>query len=88
MVMKMNKEKFIKEIEEKLNIDNEKAIKITNIFEDTFFIGKKGKEKIIEKLVAELDIDLDYADEIYNEAITIINTALKEKLKHPFKSID
>lgn len=44
MVIQMNKKGFILKLKEKLNYDEEKCIKINEILEDTFLIGKKNKE--------------------------------------------
>lgn len=37
----MNKEKFIKELENATGLDNEKCIIINNILESNFILGKK-----------------------------------------------
>lgn len=86
MVKKMNKTKFIQILKEKLNIDDAKANIINSIIEANNIFGKKNKEKIINDFMEQLKIDNEKANEIYETAITIISTAIKNKLKHPFKS--
>ena len=51
-------------------------------------MGKKNKEKIISTLQEKLDITGEDANNIYNTSLDIINTNLKEKIKHPFKDLD
>ena len=81
----MNKENFIKTLKEKLNIDENKENIINNIFENNNIIGKNNKEKIIN---GQLNIDNEEANKIYETAMSIITTAIKNKIKHPFKSQD
>ena len=84
----MNKTKFIEELSNNTGYDIETAKKINDIFESNFFISKKSKPKIIFELINNLDIEEQEADRIYNIAIKIVNTELKDKLIHPFKSRD
>lgn len=84
----MNKENFIKTLKEKLNIDDSKANIINNILENNNIIGKNNKEKIINDLIGQLNIDNEEANKIYETAMSIITTAIKNKIKHPFKSQD
>lgn len=86
MVKKMNKTKFIQTLKEKLDIDDAKANIINSIIESNNIFGKKNKEKIINDFMEQLKIGNEKANEIYETAITIISTAIKNKLKHPFKS--
>lgn len=88
MVKKMNKTSFIEKLQEKLNIDKNTAIIINNILENNNIIGKKGKENIINDLINELKIDLEEANNIYEKVMEIITSAIKNKIKHPFKSQD
>lgn len=84
----MNKEKFIKTLQEKLNIDENTAIIINNTIENNNIFIKKNKDKIINEIMDALKIDLEKANNIYETTMNIITTTLKNKLKHPFKSID
>lgn len=82
---KMNKEKFIEKLQEKLNIDKNTAIMINNIFENYFIIDKKNKDKIVNDLMNELKIDLEKAESIYEKVMDLITSAIKNKIKHPFR---
>jgi nucleoid DNA-binding protein len=84
--MKMNKTGFIEKLKEVLNIDETKANIINNIFETNSIFGKKNKDKIIEDMMNKLKIDLNEANKIYEKVMDIIKDAIKNKIKHPFKS--
>lgn len=86
MVMKMNKEKFIKTLATTLNIEEEKCLIINDILENNFFISSKNQDKIIDELIKKLNITPEEAENIYDTAITIIKNEVKNKLKHPFGS--
>lgn len=88
MVKRMNKEQYIKVLQEKTKLPKDKCIIINDILENHFIIGKKKKQRIINDLKEKLNIDEVYAGEIYNICTEIISTAIKEKLKSPFKSND
>ena len=88
MVKKMNKTGFIEKLKETLNIDETKANMINNILENNNIFGKKNKDKIIEDMMNQLKIDLNEANKIYEKAMDIIKNAIKNKIKHPFKSQD
>ena len=85
MVIKMNKEKFIKTLKGKLNIDENTAAIINNILENDNIFGRKNKDKIINEMMDALKIDLEKAKEIYEKVIEIISSAIKNKIKHPFR---
>lgn len=84
----MNKNEFIKELSNKLGYEDEKCVIINSIMEDTFILGKKNKEKMIEKFKEQLNVNDEEANKIYETAMGIAGTGLKDKLKHPFKSQD
>ena len=88
MVMKMNKTMFLKELEEKTNLSEKDTLVVSNILDDYFVFGKNNKEKIVNAIKEKLNIDNCQADEIYNIAMNIISSNIKEKIKHPFKSQD
>ena len=50
----MNKSEFIKELSKQTGYDEEKCIVINSIVEDTFIIGKKNKDKMIEKFEEQI----------------------------------
>lgn len=84
MVMKMNKEKFIKELENVTGLDNGKCIIINNVLESNFIIGKKNKEKIVSDVMEKLEMTGEEAEKIYESAMSILSSGIKDKLKHPF----
>lgn len=88
MVMKMNKKEFVMELSRELNYSEDKCTIINDVLESNFFISKKNRDKIIGELSTKLDIDNEEATNIYDKAVNIINTEIKNKLKHPFKSKD
>ena len=81
----MNKKEFITELSNKLNYDIDKCTIINSIIEDNFIIGKKRKTNIVNSLIEQLNINEEEADNIYNVSNEIISTAIKNKIKHPFK---
>ena len=80
----MNKTDFIKELSKQTGYDEEKCTEINSILEDTFLIGKKNKEKMIEKFMQKLNIDENESNKIYEISMQIIGQQIKNKLKHPF----
>lgn len=84
----MNEEKLIKELEKVTGLDSDKCIIINNILENHFIIGKNNKEKIINDIMIQLQTTNEEAETIYESAMSIIGTGIKDKLKHPFKSQD
>ena len=88
MVKKMNKTYFLKQLQEKTNLSEKDTIVVSDILDDYFVFGKKNKEKIVNAIKEKLDLTDERSDEIYNIAMSIISSNIKEKLKHPFKSQD
>lgn len=88
MVKKMNKTYFIKQLQEKTNLSEKDTIVVSDILDDYFVFGKNNKEKIVNAIKEKLDLTDERSDEIYNIAMSIISSNIKEKLKHPFKSQD
>lgn len=88
MVKKMNKTMFIKKIMEETNLNENEATLVNSILEDNFFLSKSNKPIIVSKIEEIIKVDSDRALEIYNIAINIIKTSIKDRLKHPFKSKD
>lgn len=84
----MNKREFIKELSKQTGYSEEKCNTINNIVEDTFIIGKKNKDKLIEKFKEQINLDENEANELYETIRKIIGSEIKNKLKHPFKSQD
>ena len=86
MVKQMNKHGFVQEISKQTNRDIRESIIIADCFDNHFIIGKKNKEKTILDIQNKLEIDYEEASEVYNIVSNIIATAIKNKLKHPFRS--
>ena len=84
----MIKSEFIKELSKQTSYNEERCNTINNIVEDTFIIGKKNQEKIIEKFEKQINLDENEANKLYEIVMRIIGTEIKNKLKHPFKSQD
>ena len=81
----MNKRGFIKKLKEKTHLKEEQCIVINSIIEDTFLIGKRNKDKMIQEFIKQLKISEEEANEIYCISIGIISSEIKNKLRHPFK---
>lgn len=88
MVMKMNKTKFVMELSNQLSYSNDKCMIINDILENNFFISKKNKDNIVGKFIDKLSISKEEAMKIYDVAIGIIESEIKNKVKHPFKNHD
>lgn len=86
MVRQMNKTMFIKEISERCNLSIEDATLVNSVLEDNFFLSKSKRCIIINGIMDTLNIDIDKATNIYEECVTIASEAVKNKLKHPFRS--
>ena len=84
MVKKMNKQEFVKTLQEETNYSNEKCILINDILENSSLFGKNNKEKIITELINN-SFSKEEAENIYNITSNIIKSEIKNKIKHPFK---
>ena len=84
----MNKSGFIKELAKKTGLDEAKTTIINSIIEDTSLIGIKSKNKMIEGFKEKLNLTEEEAETIYETAMDIITTSMKNKLKNPFKGND
>lgn len=80
----MNKKEVIKKLGEVTNLSEEKCIIINDILEKHFIIGKNNKEKIISDISEKLETTREESENIYELAMTIIGSGIKDKLKHPF----
>lgn len=86
MVIMMNKTEFVNELTKNLSYSYDKCLTICNILENSFFISKREKERIIDDFIQKLNVSKKEALEIYDTSITILKNEIKSKLKHPFKS--
>lgn len=84
----MNREYFEKELTKKINLEEKQIALISQILEENNIIGRKSKEKIKKELKEKLETTEEQANKIYDASMEIIKDGIKEKLKHPFKSID
>lgn len=84
----MNKSEFIKALSKQTSYNEERCNTINNIIADTFIIGKKNKEKMIERFEKQINLDENEANKLYETVIRIIGSEIKNKLKHPFKNQD
>ena len=80
----MNKKEVIKKLGEVTNISEDKCIIINDILEEHFIIGKNNKEKIISDISEKLETTREESENIYELAMSIIGSGIKDKLKHPF----
>lgn len=80
----MNKTDFIKTLAERTGFDEAKCTKINSIIEDTFIVGKKHQQELIDKFQSELELSQEEAVSLYDTVMDIIGTGIKDKLKHPF----
>lgn len=71
-MVKINKEKFITELDKKLNINYEDYEIIYDIVNNQSIIGHKNKDKIIFNLEEKLNISKIEANKIYNISMEII----------------
>ena len=61
---------------------------INDVLEDTFILGREHKKNIINLLMERLNYTEEKANEIYDITSSIITNAIKNKIKHPFKTKD
>lgn len=80
----MNKKEVIKKLGEVTNLSEEKCIIINDILEEHFIIGKNNKEKIISDISEKLETTREESENIYELAMSIIGSGIKDKLKNPF----
>lgn len=84
----MNKENFIKELATVTGLPINKCIVINSILESHFIIGKNNKIKIVSNIETQLQMTKEESEKIYESAMSIIGTNIKEKIKRPFKNLD
>ena len=81
----MNKHGFVQEISKQTNRDIKDSIIIADCFDNHFIVGKKNKEKTILDIQDKLEVEYEEANKLYTIVSNIIATAIKNKLRHPFK---
>ena len=87
-VKKINKKRFINELQDNTNLSYEECLIVNDILEKNFIFNKKKKDKVINELIFKLNISNDRANEIYDVFMQFISSKIKENIKHPFKSYD
>lgn len=85
MVIKMNNKQVMKEVKDKLKLNDKSLLIFSNIVNDIPVIGKSNKEKIIKEFIEQLNVDKIVAEHYYEVFSEIIAAAIKDKIKHPFK---
>ena len=86
MVKKMNKTGFIKEIKKQTNLSENESILLNDILEENGIFGRKNKNNIVIKIQEKLNVSEEKATEIYEIVSSIAFKAIKDKIRHPFKS--
>lgn len=84
----MNKQDFIRVLSEKTKLTTSDCEAINAILKQHPIIGKKNKEKIIADIIEKLSKSNEEAEQLYETSAEILTSALRDKLKHPFKSLD
>ena len=87
-VKKINKKRFINELQDNTNLSYEECLIVNDILENNFIFNKKKKDKVINELILKLNISNDRANEIYDVIMQFISSKIKEIIKLPFKSYD
>ena len=88
MVMKMNKHGFIEELMRQTGYEKDRCIIISDSLEDNFLFGKNNKMKTINTLMNNLNCDEEEANRIYEITMSIIKSAIKNRIKHPFRNLN
>ena len=81
----MNNKELMKKVNDELKLDDKSLMIFSNIVNDIPVVGKSNKEKIINEFVKQLKVDESVAQNYYDVFYRIITSAIKDKLKHPFK---
>ncbi len=81
----MNNKQVMKKVQDELKLDDKSLLIFSNIVNDIPVVGKSNKEKIIQEFIEQLKVDEIIAEHYYEVFSEIITTAIKDKLKHPFK---
>lgn len=82
----MNRTEFKNALSKELSYSDAKCNIILDTIEEHFFLNSKNQDKIINELKDNLQIDYEEASRIYNTALKIFKTEIKNKIKHPFKT--
>lgn len=88
MAKKINKKELLNLLRDKTNLTEEKCLSVLNIFDQYFIFDSKNKNAIVNEISSTLNLQIEESIKIYETAIEIIKSTIKEKLHHPFKSQD
>lgn len=80
----MNKSEFVKALQSKTQYTAEQCAAVNDVLENHFIFRKKNKPQVIAELCERLAVDEVRADEIYGQAMEIINSEIKSAKRHPF----
>lgn len=83
----MNKGEFIKRLQEETGYNEDRCTIVNEVIENNFIFSKKNKQKVIDSLMLKSFTE-DEAENIYDIAMRIIASEIKNKVKHPFRSRD
>lgn len=81
----MNKREFIKRLQEETGYGEDRCAIVNEVIENNFIFSKKNKQKVIDSLMLKSFTE-DEAENIYDIAMRIIASEIKDKVKHPFRS--
>ena len=81
----MNKKNFIDKLSELSGYKKEDCAVVNDSLESHLIVGKKGQERIINDIEIKLGIDREEANKLYGLSISILNEAVKSKIRNTFK---
>lgn len=84
----MSKTNFINELRARVQLTDEQAATVNDIFENNFVIRKKNEGKIVAQIAEALGVDECRAKEIYDCGYDLIGSGVVNKLRHPFGAQD
>lgn len=76
-MVKINREKIIKALQEKRNSSMEEYSIICDVLENHSIIGRRNKEKIIHDFIENLSLSYEEANFLYNDCMEILIKFLK-----------
>ena len=81
----MNNKQIMEKVNDTLRLDDKSLLIFSNIVNDIPIVGKSNREKIIKEFIEQLNVDEITAEHYYDVFSEVITTAIKDKLKHPFR---
>lgn len=80
----MNKTDFIAALAQATGWDHQRCAAVNRIGEEYFILAKSNKEKIISAISEQCAISREEATRGYEAAMTILDTEIKNKMRHPW----